>query len=101
MTMNVAVESDDPIDRLGALKAADQEIGRWVAQAVGEARRSGQSWAAIGDVLGVSRQAAWALYNQELRTAIARARERANLSEQEALALADEELRNVRSRRRR
>jgi hypothetical protein len=98
MKMRVTLKSDDPINRLRALKAADQELGHWLVEAVGEARRSGQSWAAIGDALGVSRQAAWQLYNQELRKAIAEVRERANLSEEEAQALAEGELRNVRSR---
>jgi len=99
VTVVVALEPDDPIDRLRALKAADQEVANWLSDAVGEARRAGRSWAEIGDALGVSRQAAWQLYNSGLRSAIARSRAEANLSEDEALGIANEELRAVRSRR--
>jgi hypothetical protein len=101
VTVSIALKRDDPIDRLRALKAADEEVERWLVEAVADARRAGRSWAAIGDALGVSRQAAWQLYNTELRTAITQVRKRAGLTEKEALALAQKELGNVRSRRRR
>ena len=101
MTVVVALEAEDPIDRLRALRVADQEVANWLAEAVGQARGAGRSWAEIGDALGVSRQAAWQLYNSGLRSAIARARTEAGLSEEEAQAVADEELNVVRDRRRR
>jgi uncharacterized membrane protein len=101
VTVVVALEPDDPIERLRALRVADQEVANWLSDAVGQARQAGRSWAEIGDALGVSRQAAWELYNSGLRSAIAKARAEAGLSEEEAQAVADEELRVVRSRRRR
>ena len=101
VTVVVALEPADPIDRLRALKAANQEVANWLSEAVGQARQAGRSWAEIGDALGVSRQAAWQLYNSGLRTAIAKFRAEAGLSEEEAQAVADDELRAVRARRRR
>jgi uncharacterized membrane protein len=97
----VALEPDDPIERLRALRAADEELANWLSQAVGEARRVGRSWAEIGDALGVTRQAAWKLYNDPLRAAIDQARAEACLTDDEAIAVANAELRAVRARRRR
>ena len=45
----VALEPDDPIERLRALRAADEELANWLSEAVGQARRAGRSWAEIGD----------------------------------------------------
>jgi len=101
VTVVVALGPDDPIDRLRALRAADKEMANRLAEAVGQARQAGRSWAEIGDALGVSRQASWKLYNSGLRSAIAKTRTEAGLTEEEAQAVADEELRAVRSRRRR
>ena len=41
-----------------AADAAHRECGRILGDAVDQARRMGASWAAVGDVLGISRQAA-------------------------------------------
>lgn len=101
VTVRVALKGDDPIDRLRALKSADETVERWLAEAIGEARQAGRSWAAIGEALGVTRQAAWQLYNADLRLGINRARERSGMSEDEAAAEATEELRTARARRRR
>lgn len=68
---------------------------------VRERSLEGKSWAEIGDALGVSRQAAWQLYNQELNRAVALVRKLSGMSESDTLALASEELSSVRSRRRR
>ena len=99
--MVVALGPDDPIDRLRALRAADREMAHWLSDAVGQARQAGRSWSEIGEALGVSRQAAWQLYNSPLRSAVDEARARSGLTEEEAMAVADEELRAVRARRRR
>ncbi|MGH9917926.1 MAG: hypothetical protein ACRD6W_03500 [Nitrososphaerales archaeon] len=101
VSLRVAMEARDPIERLRGLKSADEELGRWLVDAVAEARSKGCSWAEIGEALGVSRQAAWQLYNRELKSAIASARRRSKMSEDEALTLARSELSAVRSRRRR
>jgi hypothetical protein len=58
VTVVVALEPDDPIERLRALRVADQEVANWLSDAVGQARQAGRPWAEIGDALGVSRQAA-------------------------------------------
>ena len=49
----------------------------------------------------MTRQAAWKLYNNPLRAAIDQARAEARLTDDEAIAVANEELRAVRARRRR
>jgi hypothetical protein len=101
VSVRVALKADDPIDRIRALKAADEQVELWVVQAVGEARQAGRSWSDIGQALGVSRQAAWQLYNAALSSAIAEVRQKSDLSEEEAMAMAGQELRAVRVRRRR
>jgi len=101
VSVRVALKADDPIDRIRALKAADEQVELWVVQAVGEARQAGRSWSDIGQALGVSRQAAWQLYNAALNSAIAEVRQKSDLSEEEAIAMAGQELRAVRVRRRR
>lgn len=50
-------EPDTPIGRLAAIAAAKAELAREEAAAVRNARVSGMSWAEIGRVLGVSKQA--------------------------------------------
>ena len=100
VTVRVALKPDDPVERLRALKVADETVEGWLADAVDEARRAGRSWSAIGEALGVSRQAAWQLYNTGLLQAIGNAREKSGMTEQEAEALASDELRAVRSRHR-
>ncbi len=100
VSVEVALGADDPLVRLRGLKVADQAIERWLAQAVGDARKAGVSWAAIGEALGVSRQGAWKLYNAELLNAIAASQERAGLTDQEAMDVAVPELRAMRAERR-
>lgn len=48
---------DSPVDRLAAVARAKAEIAREEAAAVRFARVHGLSWAEIGTILGVSRQA--------------------------------------------
>jgi hypothetical protein len=99
--VTVALEADGPIERLQALRAADEELAGWLADAVGRARGAGKSWAEIGDALGVSRQAAWKLYNEPLRALIDAARAEAGMNDDEAMEVANQELRALRARRRR
>ena len=81
VTVEVALDADDPLVRLRGLKAADRAVERWLAEAVGDARKAGVSWAAIGESLGVSRQGAWKLYNAELLNAMAASQERSGLTD--------------------
>lgn len=50
-------DDDSPIDRLAAIAHTKAEIARQEAAAVRHARLQGMSWAEIGMVLGVSKQA--------------------------------------------
>lgn len=50
-------DEDSPVGRLAAIARAKGEIAREEAAAVRHARLHGLSWAEIGTVLGVSRQA--------------------------------------------
>ena len=50
-------EPDTPIGRLAAVARAKTALAREEAAAVRHARLNGMSWAEIGRVLGVSRQA--------------------------------------------
>ncbi|MGH8906592.1 MAG: hypothetical protein ACRD0K_08755 [Egibacteraceae bacterium] len=98
----VAVEfsSDDPTEQLRALQTASHQLDRWRRTLVAAARQRGASWAAIGEALGMSRQAAWEYYNADLRRQLEQARQRSGLTEDEAQALAYEERAAVRRRRR-
>lgn len=49
--------ADNPVTRLAAIARAKSELAREEAAAVRHARNHGLSWAEIGVVLGVSRQA--------------------------------------------
>lgn len=49
-----------------------------------------RSMSDIGDALGVTKQAAWSSYNQDVREALAAARSRSELSDEDAQQLADE-----------
>lgn len=59
--MKTAIGNDDehatPVERLAAIAEAKRELAREEAAAVRQARMHGLSWAEIGVVLGVSKQA--------------------------------------------
>ncbi len=57
--MRTATGTDDssPVHRLAAVAEARHALAREEAVAVRQARRAGLSWAEIGTLLGVSRQA--------------------------------------------
>lgn len=50
-------DDDSPVSRLAAIARAKAEIAREEAAAVRHARMHGLSWAEIGTILGVSKQA--------------------------------------------
>ena len=98
--VEVDVESSDPLRRVQALRVAGGRLDDWLVEAVADARQQGRSWDDIGQALGVSRQAAWELFRDRARQALDAARRESPLTEDEALALAVEETRAVRRRRR-
>ena len=101
VTVVVALKPDDPIERLRALRVADQEVANWLSDAVGQARQAGRSWAEIGDALGVFAKPPGSCTTAGFAPPSLRLGLRLVCSEEEAQAVADEELRAVRSRRRR
>lgn len=95
--VEVELDSDDPLGQLRGLRAATAQLEVWQREAIARARQRGASWSEIGDALGVSKQAAWAMYNQDVRRALEEARRRSGLSGEQALQLADEEREQRRS----
>lgn len=89
--LEVELASDDPLGQLRGLRAATRQLDAWQREAIARAREGGASWSDIGDALGVTKQAAWSSYNQDVRVALADARGRSGLSDEDAQRLADEE----------
>jgi len=100
MSVAVELDSDDPVELLRALKHADQQLDAWLRQYVAAARERGVSWAAIGEALGMTKQAAWEYYNADIREILDRAAAASDLTDDEAMTLAVEEVRAVRRERR-
>ena len=88
--LEVELASDDPLAQLRGLRAATQQLDAWQREAIARAREGGASWSDIGDALGVTKQAAWASYNQDVRETLAAARRSSGLSDEDAQQLADE-----------
>lgn len=91
--VRVAVElrSIDPLDQLRGLRAADRQLDLWQREAIALARQQGVAWSEIGEALGVSKQAAWKLYNEDVRDLLGEVRQRSGLSDDEAQQWADDE----------
>lgn len=88
--LEVELASDDPLGQLRGLRAATRQLDAWQREGIARARECGASWADIGDALGVSKQAAWSSYNQDVRDALSAARGRSDLDDEDAQQLADE-----------
>lgn len=67
--VEVELDSDDPLAQLRGLRAAIVQIEAWQLEAVVRASRGGASWSEIGEALGVTKQAAWAMYHDYVRQA--------------------------------
>lgn len=89
--VEVELGSSDPLGQLRGLRAADRQLDVWQREAIARARQQGASWAEIGDALGVSKQAAWALYNEDVREMLGAVRQRSGLTDEQARQLADDE----------
>jgi hypothetical protein len=88
--LEVELAADDPLGQLRGLRAATRQLDAWQREAIARAREGGASWSDIGDALGVTKQAAWSSYNQDVREVLASARGRSGLSDEDAQQLADE-----------
>jgi hypothetical protein len=95
--LEVELGSDDPLGQLRGLRAATRQLDAWQREAIARAREGGASWSDIGEALGVTKQAAWASYNEGVREVLAATRSRSGLTDEDAQQLADE----ARSQRRR
>ena len=89
--VEVELGSSDPLDQLRGLRAADRQLDVWQRQTITRAREQGASWAQIGDALAVTKQAAWALYNEDVRDTLDAVRHRSGLTDEQAQQLADQE----------
>lgn len=90
----------EPLAALRALQDQERELARVRRDLIAEARSRGRSWSEIGTALGVSKQAAWELYNAEVTALLDRVAQRSGLSDDEASLLAQEERAAVRRKRR-
>jgi hypothetical protein len=88
--LEVELASDDPLGQLRGLRAATRQLDAWQREAIARARERGASWSDIGDALGVTKQAAWSSYNQDVRDALSKARGRSGLGDEDVQRLADE-----------
>ena len=92
----------EPLQALRELSRAGTELEALLRERVGEARHQGATWGEIGESLGMSRQAAWEYYTRDARRVIDRSVAKGEeLSEEEAIRLATEEVAEIRRRRRR
>jgi hypothetical protein len=55
----LAAESASPLDAIAFIQGAASELAEGMQSAVQRARSAGQTWAEVGQVLGISRQAAF------------------------------------------
>lgn len=99
-TVSVSSASDDALGVLAAIAASARQVAHWRLEAVTQAREQGRSWAEIGEALGMSKQAAWEQFSEDVGEMLLRIRERSGLDEDEAMQLAKQEIRAMRAERR-
>ncbi len=101
--MSSALIEDLPADPLGALREltrTETELEKMRQSWVAAARASGATWEEIGEALGMTRQSAWEYYASRTRAdLVANSAANSELSGDEALNLAVEEVRMVRRSR--
>lgn len=96
------VLSSNPLDALKELSDAGSKLESLVRERVAAARRDGATWEAIGESLGMTRQAAWEYYTRDVRRTLSEASaEGQELNEEEALRISTDEVSEIRRRRRR
>lgn len=90
----------EPLDALREVSRSEVQLDELRWNQIAAARDAGASWAAIGEALGVSRQSAWEYFTRRVSTELAANVESSDLSDDEAMDLAVEEVRTVRRNRR-
>lgn len=65
-TWEAATTDPDPLAALGATRALVGLLSTWESQLVKEAVAGGATWETIGGSVGVSRQAAWERFHEEV-----------------------------------
>jgi hypothetical protein len=65
-TWEAATSDPDPLAALGATRALVGLLSTWESQLAGEAAAAGATWESIGRSVGVSRQAAWERFHDEV-----------------------------------
>ena len=89
----------EPLDALRELTRCEHELEKLRRDRVKAARAAGASWKQVGEVLGMTEQCAWEYFCRDARKVIASTAEaNRELGEDEAVELAVEEVRAVRSR---
>lgn len=92
----------EPLSALRELFCVGIELEALLREQVAEARSQGATWEEIGESLGMSRQSAWEYYTRDVRQILDRAAANGEeLSEEEALRMATEQVAQIRRRRRR
>ena len=63
---DTATSDPDPLAALGATRALVGLLSTWESQLVGEAITAGATWETIGGTVGVTRQAAWERFHDDV-----------------------------------
>lgn len=86
----------EPLDALRELAVSEAEIDELRRHQVAQARRSGATWEVIGEALGMSRQSAWEYFAKRGSERLEASASSSQLSEDEAMELALDEVQSVR-----
>ena len=90
----------DPLEALSELARSEEELEELRHRQVAAARASGSSWEQIGMALGMNHQSAWECFAERAGADLAATAALNNdFPEEEAMAVAVEEVRYVRRRR--
>ncbi len=65
-TWEAATTDPDPLAALGATRALTALLSTWESRLVGEAVAAGATWETVGSAVGVSRQAAWERFHDDV-----------------------------------
>lgn len=65
-TWEAATSDPDPLAALGATRALASLLATWESRLAAEAIGAGATWESVGGSVGVSRQAAWARFHDQV-----------------------------------